>query len=89
MSALCGSQRGYQRHQMAVSKPCLPCIDAHTVYMKVWRIKTGKSRSLNISMDALRETLLRNDCAALVAFLGEDVAEAVRQSPDDRQKESA
>lgn len=77
----CGTRVGYQRHQAEDTRPCLPCLDANSSAVKASRIRTGKTRGLNVSVEVLRETLTTGSCEALLAFLGEEVAEAVKNSP--------
>lgn len=80
MSA-CGTRVGYQQHQADDTRPCSPCLGANSDAVKASRIRRGRQRSLNIPVDVLRKTLAAHLCDELLAFLGEQVAEAVRQSP--------
>lgn len=80
MSA-CGTRVGYQRHQDDATRPCPACLNANGSAVKASRVRTGKTRSLNIPVDVLRRTLEAHDCKELLDFLGEQVAEAVRHSP--------
>ena len=85
MSA-CGTRVGYQQHQTDDTRPCVPCLEANSSAVKASRVRTGKTRALNITVDVLRQTLEAHDCKELLAFLGEEVAEAVRQSPKARSE---
>lgn len=77
----CGTRVGYQRHQDEDTQPCPPCLGANSAAVKASRIRRGKQHGVNISVDVLRETLAAHPCEALLAFLGEEVADAVRHSP--------
>ena len=79
--SICGTRPGYQRHQDEATRPCSPCLSANSDAVKASRIRRGRQRSVNITVDVLRRTLEAHDCAALLDFLGETVAEAVKHSP--------
>jgi len=77
----CGTRVGYQQHQAEDTRPCPPCLGANSDAVKASRIRRGKQRGLTITVEVLRETLAAHPCEALLAFLGEQVAEAVKASP--------
>ena len=77
----CGTRVGYQRHQDDDTVPCPGCLAANVSAVKASRVRTGKTKALNIPVDVLRATLSSRDCRALLNFLGEQVAEAVMTPP--------
>src|SRR4051812_4108810 len=77
----CGTRVGYQQHQAEDTRPCPPCLGANVSAVKASRVRTGKTRSLNIPVDVLRHTIESHDCKALLDFLGKQVADAVRHAP--------
>jgi hypothetical protein len=40
---LCGTSAGYIRHVKAGEIPCEECRAAHTLYMRLWRSRTGNN----------------------------------------------
>jgi hypothetical protein len=83
MSA-CGTRVGYQRHQDEDTEPCSGCRAANVSAVKASRVRLGKTLALNIPVHVLRQTLEAHECAALLGFLGEQVAEAVRLAPTSK-----
>lgn len=78
----CGSYAGYQAHQKRNEVSCVMCVDANTVRLRVWRIATGRIKSLNIPISVLRAAFEAEDpMDPIIEFLGEDVSEAVIQCP--------
>lgn len=77
----CGTRSGYQRHQDEDTPACPPCLAANSSAVKASRVRTGKTRSLYVDVDVLAQTLAAHPCDALLAFLGEEVAEAVMRAP--------
>lgn len=80
----CGTRVGYQQHQAEDTRPCPACLGANSDAVKASRIRRGTQRALNIPVDVLRQTLAAHECAALLAFLGEQVTEAVHRAPKAR-----
>jgi hypothetical protein len=52
--------------------------------VKASRVRLGKTLALNIPVHVLRQTLEAHECVALLGFLGEQVAEAVRLAPTSK-----
>ena len=77
----CGTRLGYQRHQDENTRPCSPCLGANSDAVKASRIRRGTQRGVNIPVDVLRKTMKAHDCEELLAFLGQQVAEAIHQAP--------
>jgi hypothetical protein len=82
----CGTRAGYQLHQADDTRPCPGCLAANVSAVKASRVRTGKTRSLNVPVDVLRQTLEAHDCKALLEFLGEQVADAVTNAPKARSE---
>lgn len=59
---LCGTYAGYLRHVRAKESPCEECRAANTLYMRLWRARTG-NRSGHLYSRA-REAAVRRLIAA-------------------------
>lgn len=74
----CGTYAGYQAHQKRNEVSCVMCVDANTVRLRVWRIHTGRIKSLNIPLSVLKQAFEAEDpMDPIIEFLGEEVSEAV------------
>lgn len=71
-----GTTKGHGQHLRAKTRPCLPCLDAHGLDMRLSRIRRGKVKALNIPL-AVIAAVLAGDTDALAKELGPDVAGAV------------
>lgn len=52
-AAPCGTYGAYQRHYKRGEKPCDPCRHAHTVYMGLYRARSGKTKHALVPYDVL------------------------------------
>jgi hypothetical protein len=70
---LCGTYAGYLRHTRAKETPCEECRAANTLYMRLWRSRTG-NRSQHLYSRA-RERAVRR----LIAEHGEEYRALYRE----------
>ena len=55
----CGTYAGWNAHQQSGEEPCPPCRRAHADYMREWRLRTGRVKTVRVSLTAAELALLR------------------------------
>jgi hypothetical protein len=55
----CGTYAGWNDHQRNHEPPCESCRAAHREYMREWRLRTGRVKSVRVRLTAAELALLR------------------------------
>lgn len=58
-SEKCGTYAGWNEHKRNSEPPCNPCKRAHADYMREWRLRTGRVKSVRVRLSAAELALLR------------------------------
>jgi hypothetical protein len=48
----CGTYAGWNAHKYLGEEPCPPCKRAHADYMREWRLRTGRTRTIRVALTA-------------------------------------
>ena len=75
----CGTKTGYMAHYRAEEPPCVDCRRAQARWHRAWRYRTGRTRSVVVDVEMVRE-LLRvapEVRGILVRGVGADVLDAL------------
>lgn len=85
----CGTYAEYQQHIKRHEKPCLPCSQANTEYVRLWRITQGRTNTLPLRVDDLAHIYAiapERTQEAIIGALGESVVEAIIQRGTDKAR---
>ena len=59
----CGTYAGAIEHQRCGERPCDPCRVARNDYVREWRLRTGRVKSIRVRLTAAQLALLQRSSA--------------------------
>ena len=74
----CGSNAGYYQHNKEREYPCLPCTNSHAEWWMAYRIKTGRAKTIQVSMDVIMRWVAE-PASILADHLPDIVVSAIEQ----------
>lgn len=87
-----GTPANYQREMKIEGRACHECSDANRDYTRAWRIRSRRTRALNLSVETVRALVETADpaaCRALLADLvGPRTTAAVLGEPEPEEPDA-